>query len=133
MRSRSGRANAARRARVILPLAEGATWATVCQAVGCSRGFIATWRHRFIAGRVAGLYSRHYGQAPLLIPRRQNLASWRPRGEHTPTGRRSGIPANWWPTSGAATWGSRGSGRNMASGRIGWSAIIPALASLVSP
>ncbi len=64
-RSRRGRADAARRARVILLLAEGATWAAVCHAVGCSRGFIATWRHRFAAERVAGLYSRHRGQAPL--------------------------------------------------------------------
>lgn len=63
-RSRSGRADAARRARVILLLAEGATWAAVCHAVGCSRGFIATWRRRFAADRVAGLYSRHRGQAP---------------------------------------------------------------------
>ncbi len=64
-RSRSGRADAARRARVILLLAEGATWAAVCHAVECSRGFIATWSHRFAAERVAGLYSRHRGQAPL--------------------------------------------------------------------
>ncbi len=63
-RSRRGRADAARRARVILLLAEGATWATVCHTVGCSRGFIATWRQRFADERVAGLYSRHRGQAP---------------------------------------------------------------------
>ncbi len=63
-RSQSGRADAARRARVILLLAAGATWAAVCHAVGCSRGFIATWRRRFAAERVAGLYSRHRGQAP---------------------------------------------------------------------
>ena len=63
-RSRRGRADAARRARVILLLAEGATWAAVCHAVGCSRGFIATWRQRFADERVAGLYSRHRGQAP---------------------------------------------------------------------
>ena len=63
-RSRRGRADAARRARVILLLAEGATWATVCHTVGCSRGFIATWRQRFADERVAGLYSRHRGQVP---------------------------------------------------------------------
>lgn len=64
-RSRTGRAEAARRARVILLLAEGATWAAVCHAVGCSRGFVATWSQRFAAERLAGLYSRHRGQAPL--------------------------------------------------------------------
>jgi len=33
--------------------------------VGCSRGFVATWSQRFTAERLAGLYSRHRGQAPL--------------------------------------------------------------------
>ena len=64
-RSRTGRAETARRARVILLLAKGATWETVCQAVGCSRGFVANWRQRFTAERLAGLYSRHRGQVPL--------------------------------------------------------------------
>ena len=64
-RSRTGRAETARRARVILLLAKGATWETVCQALGCSRGFVANWRQRFTAERLAGLYSRHRGQAPL--------------------------------------------------------------------
>lgn len=64
-RSRTGRAETARRARVILLLAKGTTWETVCQAVGCSRGFVANWRQRFAAERLAGLYSRHRGQAPL--------------------------------------------------------------------
>jgi transposase len=64
-RSRTGRAEAARRARVVLLLAEGATWDAVCHAVGCSRGFVATWSQRFAAERLAGLYSRHRGQVPL--------------------------------------------------------------------
>ena len=63
-RSRTGRADAARRARVILLLAEGATWSAVCHAVGCSRGFVATWSQRFAEDRLAGLYSRHRGQVP---------------------------------------------------------------------
>lgn len=65
VRSRTGRAETARRARVILLLAEGATWATVCHALGCSRGVVATWSQRFAAERLAGLYSRHHGQVPL--------------------------------------------------------------------
>jgi hypothetical protein len=43
-RSRTGRAKTARRARVILLLAEGATWDAVCHALGCSRGCSATIR-----------------------------------------------------------------------------------------
>lgn len=64
-RSRTGRAETARRARVILLLAGGATWDAVCHALACSRGFVANWSRRFAAERLAGLYSRHRGQAPL--------------------------------------------------------------------
>ena len=65
-KSRTGRAEDARRARVILLLAEGRTWATVCEQVGCSRGFVALWRQRFTDARLAGLYSRHRG--PAVMP-----------------------------------------------------------------
>jgi transposase len=64
-KSRTGRAEDARRARVILLLAEGRTWDTVCDQLGCSRGFVALWRQRFTDERVAGLYSRHRGQASM--------------------------------------------------------------------
>ena len=63
-KSRMGRAEDARRARVILLLAAGRTWDAVCNQVGCSRGFVALWRQRFTDERLAGLYSRHRGQAP---------------------------------------------------------------------
>ena len=36
--SRTGRAEDARRARVILLLAEGRTWEVVCEHLACSRG-----------------------------------------------------------------------------------------------
>jgi transposase len=63
-KSRTGRAEDARRARVILLLSEGRTWDAVCAQVGCSRGFVALWRQRFTDERLAGLYSRHRGQPP---------------------------------------------------------------------
>lgn len=69
-KSRTGRAEDARRARVILLLEEGHTWDEVCERVDCSRGFIASWSRRFAQQRVAGLYSRHVGQtASVLTPR----------------------------------------------------------------
>ena len=61
-KSRSGRAEDARRARLILLLAEGHTWDEMCERLDCSRGFIASWSKRFATERVAGLYSRHAGQ-----------------------------------------------------------------------
>ena len=65
--SRTGRTEDARRARVILLLAEGRTWAVVCEHLACSRGFVAIWKRRFSDARLAGLYSRHRGQAPLRL------------------------------------------------------------------
>ena len=64
VRSRTGRAEDARRARVILLLAEGLTWDEVCERAECSRGFVALWARRFRGERLAGLYSRHRGQKP---------------------------------------------------------------------
>src|SRR6058998_153076 len=67
---RSGRAEDARRARLVLLLAEGHTWDHICGRLPCSRGFIDSWSKRFAAERVAGLYSRHRGQAAsVLTPR----------------------------------------------------------------
>jgi transposase len=69
-KSRSARAEDARRARVVLLLAEGHTWDEVSERVDCSRGFIAKWSRRFAEQRLAGLYSRHQGQrATVLNPR----------------------------------------------------------------
>ena len=68
--SRTGRAEDARRARLVLLLAEGHTWNEICDRLPCSRGFIDSWSKRFAAERVAGLYSRHRGQeASVLTPR----------------------------------------------------------------
>src|SRR4051794_7455925 len=68
--ARTGRAEDARRARLVLLLAQGRTWDDICDRLPCSRGFIDSWSKRFIAERVAGLYSRHRGQsASVLTPR----------------------------------------------------------------
>src|SRR6202140_154880 len=68
--SRTGRAEDARRARLVLLLADGHTWDDICDRLPCSRGLIDSWSKRFAAERVAGLYSRHRGQtASVLTPR----------------------------------------------------------------
>lgn len=67
---RSGRAEDARRARLILLLAEGHTWDETIERIECSRGFVASWSKRFAEQRIAGLYSRHRGQsASVLTPK----------------------------------------------------------------
>src|SRR5438128_1045548 len=92
--SRSGRAEDSRRARLVLLLAEGHTWDAICDRLPCSRGFIDSWCKRFAAERVAGLYSRHRGQAAsVLTPRLEaRILGWTLKRK---------------PTDGATHWSTR--------------------------
>ncbi len=68
--SRAGRADDARRARLILLLASGDTWVTIRGKLDCNDAFIDRWSRRFVEERLAGLFSRHAGQeASRLTPR----------------------------------------------------------------
>lgn len=68
--SRAGRADDARRARLILLLESGDTWAKIREKLDCNDAFIDRWSKRFVAERLAGLFSRHAGQeASTLTPR----------------------------------------------------------------
>jgi len=60
--SRSGRADDARRARLILLLESGHTWAQIREKLDCNDAFIDRWGRRFDQDRLAGLFSRHAGQ-----------------------------------------------------------------------
>ena len=67
--SRSGRADDARRARLILLLEAGRTWAAIRDKLDCNDAFIDRWSQRFREERLAGLFSRHAGQeASTLTP-----------------------------------------------------------------
>jgi len=59
LRSRKIRAEDARRARVILMLADGASYSMIEATVPCYRDFINRWRRRFLAKRLAGLQAGH--------------------------------------------------------------------------
>lgn len=68
--SRAGRADDARRARLILLLESGDTWAKVRGKLDCNDAFIDRWSKRFREERLAGLFSRHAGQeVSTLTPR----------------------------------------------------------------
>src|ERR1700724_4359827 len=56
-RSRVLRAGDVRRARLILMLAEGRSWSTIEQALGCSSAYIARWQSRFQQQRLGGLFA----------------------------------------------------------------------------
>ena len=61
-KARTVRADSARRARLILLLAEGRTWAEIRAKIDCSDSYIDRWSKRFIADRLAGLFARHAGR-----------------------------------------------------------------------
>jgi transposase len=61
-RSRKIRAEDARRAEVILMLADGASFTTITSAVGCYPAYIIRWRERFETERLAGLRAKYRGQ-----------------------------------------------------------------------
>ena len=59
--ARNGRADCARRARLIL-LLEGHTWAEIRAKLDCSDSYIDRWSKRFAADRLSGLFARHAGR-----------------------------------------------------------------------
>jgi len=65
--SQAGRADEARRARLILLLGAGHTWAAIRDKLDCTDSFIARWSRRFAGERLAGLFSRHAGQLPTTL------------------------------------------------------------------
>jgi transposase len=67
LRGRTIHAEDARRARVILMLADGASYSMIEVTVPCYRDYINRWRRRFLATRIAGLQSRHYHQPPSVL------------------------------------------------------------------
>ena len=60
--TRNGRADAARRARLILLLADGLTWADIRAKLDCSDSYISRWSKRFMADRLGGLFARNSGR-----------------------------------------------------------------------
>jgi transposase len=98
-RSRRGRADAARRARVILLLADGDSYATITAKTGCSSRTIALWKQRFATDGVAGLAARHRGSKPtVLTPALQaRILAWTRRA----------------PPHGATHWSTRSLGRKL--------------------
>ncbi len=63
-RLRSARAEMVQRARLILMLADGQTYAAVEQTLGCSSPYVTRWKRRFSESRMRGLSSRYVGGRP---------------------------------------------------------------------
>ena len=66
VRSRKIRAEDARRAQVILMLADGESFITITATVGCYPDYVSRWKQRFEAERLPGLRAKYRGQAPTV-------------------------------------------------------------------
>src|SRR5436189_796822 len=99
VRSGRGRPDAARRARVILLLADGCSYATIATMTGCSSRTIALWKQRFAKDGLAGLAAGHRGSKPtVLTPALEaRIMTWTRRP----------------PPHGATHWSTRSLGRKM--------------------
>ena len=77
-RSRRGRADESRRARILLLLADGYSYTAICARVDCTAQTIATWKARYQAQGVRGLRGRHRGSKPrVLTPQVEaRILSW---------------------------------------------------------
>src|SRR5580765_8030808 len=67
VRSLKIRSEDARRARVILMLADGESYSTIESAIPCYRDYINRWRRRFLASRLGGLRPRYCGSTPTVL------------------------------------------------------------------
>lgn len=78
VRTRTTSAGAARVARVLLLLAAGHTYASIQERLACTPTFIAQWKRRFQAERLAGLHTRYRGRpVTVLTPKMEaRILAW---------------------------------------------------------
>lgn len=62
VRSRSLRAEDSRRSRLILMLANGESYTSICRALDCDPSYVSRWKKRFLNHGLSGLYSRYHGR-----------------------------------------------------------------------
>jgi transposase len=65
-RSRKIRAEDARRATVVLMLANGASFSTITSTLGCFPTYVTRWKQRFETDRLDGLRAKYRGQPPTV-------------------------------------------------------------------
>lgn len=82
VRSRSIRAEDAKRAQVVLSLASGSGVRAVAAELGCSTSYVQRWRARFLEARLGGLAARHQGKArnPDAAKLEAKVLEWTRRG-----------------------------------------------------
>src|SRR5947207_3011336 len=93
-RSRVVRAEDARRARLILLLADGEPYTSIQSKLRCNRSYVSRWKGRFLEGGIAGLYARQQGRkrtvlTPAMEARILKCTSRKPTDESTHRTRRT--------------------------------------------
>jgi transposase len=78
VRGQSRDAAQARRARLILLIADRERYGAIREKLGCDTNFIARWKKRFVAERLAGLYSHHTGRvtSPQSERKQARILKW---------------------------------------------------------
>lgn len=66
-RTGRGRADLARRARIILRLAAGASYSEIVRGLGVSSRSVACWKQRFLETRTEGLHGRYRKNPPTVL------------------------------------------------------------------
>ena len=92
--ARNGRADSARRARLVLLLADGFTWAEIRTKLDCGDSYISRWSKRFETERLSGLFARHAGRQRYKVTERveARVLSWTTKRK---------------PSDGSTHWSSR--------------------------
>jgi transposase len=73
---RASRAGEARRARLILLLDAGNTWASIREKLGCNDSFIDRWSKRYRVQRLAGLFPRRAQRDASRPPLEARILEW---------------------------------------------------------
>src|SRR6218665_2327412 len=103
---RAVRADLARRARLILLLAEGLTWSAIRAKLDCNDSYIALWGKRFAADRLAAFFSPHSARpttAPPMAPRTGPRASSLPNLVASPCATSASTTSKPSPCSGSTS------------------------------
>ena len=86
LRSLKIRAEDERRARVLLMLADGATYSTIAATIPCYPDYISRWRQRFLTQRLEGLRPRYRGQPPTVLTPRMEAGALEKTRQAPPDG-----------------------------------------------
>src|SRR5919108_307471 len=108
-RSQRARADEARRARMMLMLADGMPYTAIEAALGCSSATVALWKQRFEHGGLAGLGARHQGTRPtVLTPELEaRILAWTRRKPPTGATRCSARPLRATPAASSSHFSPR--------------------------